>query len=588
MTLLILTQPGHRASTYGTYAAEILKAEGFADLAVQPLDAPRLAEHLEAADAVVLTTSLPRRAQVEALLEYVHRGGGLITLRPSRLLAAALGLVPTDTTTYPAYVLPSVSHPIGAGLPPEAIQTHVPADNYEPAKLPEGAREGARLYAGADVPGSFSAVLHLPLRQGQVAVFTYDLPQAVALIRQGNPALAGWRTVGFGRAYRPNEFFTGWIDPSRAHLPQADIHAMLLGNAVNAVARAPQPRWWYYPNPQTKSAVVLDSDDDWSTPEQFDALIDAVERHGGHITVYLMMGPTRKTIATPDRVAAWRQRGHSFGIHHNAYDPIYEHEEQDAVMETIVRQDIAHFREQYADVPLTNRNHSLVWKGYVDLPRLYAEHGVTMDLNYLGLHQFWGTYLTGSDRPVRFVDTTGEVIDCFQQATGAYDDASVKSRLASDPLGEATRTRRLMEDKVARYFSPLAMLSHPISFFTYSSAYMNAVWDAAAELGMPLWSAFEWAAFVRARDRAVISGSSWRNGRFTCTATGTSPRGSLTLMLPLSDRAIRRAMIAGQPAVVTIQEVFGYRYALLPIPLDEAEVTSHRVELETEIALETE
>src|SRR5918999_254650 len=96
------------------------------------------------------------------------------------------------------------------------------------------------------------------------------------------------------------------------------------------------------------------------------------------------------------------------------------------------------------------------------LGRVFRPHnGVAMDLNYLGLRQCWGTYRSGSDRPVRFGDTTGEVIDCFQQATGAYDDASVKSRLASDPLGEAAQTRRLMGDKVARHFSPLAMLSHP-------------------------------------------------------------------------------------------------------------------------------
>jgi hypothetical protein len=232
-----------------------------------------------------------------------------------------------------------------------------------------------------------------------------------------------------------------------------------------------------------------------------------------------------------------------------------------------------------ATVPLANRNHSLIWKGYVDLARLYAEHGVAMDLNYLGLHQFWGTYLTGSDRPVRFVDTSGEVIDCFQQATGAYDDASVKSRLASDPLGEAAQTRRLMEDKVARYFSPLAMLSHPVSFFTYSSAYMHAVWDAAAELGMPLWSAFEWAAFVRARDRAAISAASLRHGRFTCTVTGSSPRGSLTLMVPLSDRGVGGATVAGRAVAATTQEAFGYRYALVPIPMDTAAATSQRVEV---------
>ena len=77
-------------------------------------------------------------------------------------------------------------------------------------------------------------------------VFGYDLAQAVALIRQGNPVHYGWRTLGFGGPYRPNEFYTNHLDNRRMHLPQADIHAMLLGNAINAIARNPQPRLWYY------------------------------------------------------------------------------------------------------------------------------------------------------------------------------------------------------------------------------------------------------------------------------------------------------------------------------------------------------
>jgi len=523
---------------------------------------------------------------VDALVELVKGGGSLIVLRPSRVLATALGLTPTDTVTHPAYVLPLAGNRISGGAPHESIQTHLPADNYDPATLPKGAWEAARLYADSETPASFPAVLGVPLGAGQVVVFTYDLPQAVALIRQGNPALAGWRTVGYGRAYRPNELFAGWLDVRRAHLPQADIHAMLLGNAINAVARAPQPRWWYYPTPDIKSVVVLDSDDDWSAPEHFDALIDSVERHGGHVTVYLMMGPSRKTIATPERVAVWRCGGHSFGIHHNAYDPVYADEEQDAVIVDIVRRDIARFREEYGDVPLSNRNHSLVWKGYVDLARVYAEHGVVMDFNYVSLFQFWQTYLNGSGRPSRFVDTNGEVIDCFQQSTVTFDDASVKSRLAADPLGEAATTRRLLEERVTRSFSPLTMLSHPVSFFTYSSAFMNRVWDAANELGVPIWSAFEWAAFTRDRDQARITDCAHEAGpdeagRFSCTVVGRSAHGSLTLMLPIDGAALRRATVDDTPVEAITQHAFGWSYALVPVPMDTASDSQHRVMVET-------
>ncbi len=149
MGILILTQPGHPANTYGRYAAEVLRGEGFSDLSVQPLDAAA-GDSLAAYDAVVLTPALPRRVQVDALVELVKSGGRLIVVRPSRVLAAALGLTPVDTVTYPAYVLPGEADPVAAGVPHESIQTHVPADQYEPHALPPESHMQA-CYAGRAV-----------------------------------------------------------------------------------------------------------------------------------------------------------------------------------------------------------------------------------------------------------------------------------------------------------------------------------------------------------------------------------------------------------------------------------------------------
>ena len=581
MGMLILTQPGNRANTYGPYTAAVLKAEGFADFGVRPIGQESLGR-LDAYDAVILTPSLPRRAYVERLAAYVKAGGRLIALRPSRLLALALGLAPTSTAAFPAYVRPLPGNAISDGVPHESIQTHVPADNYEPLQLPAGAREIARIYQDAEVETSYPAVLHYPLGKGHVVVFGYDLAQAVALIRQGNPTHYGWRTLGFGGPYRPNDMYSGHLDPRRMRLPQADIHAMLLGNAINAIARSPQPRLWYYDSPATKSMVVLDSDDDYSSLEAFEALMDSVEAHNGHITIYLMLGPSKYTIATPERVEGWRARGHSFGIHHNAFDPQYVNEEQDAVMEEIVRRDTDYFREHYGgETVIANRNHCLGWKGYVDLPRIYADVGVVLDTNLLSIHREWLQYTNGSGHPGKFVDTDGEIIEVFQQLTQAYDDASVKARLSSDPVGEAKATRQVMVEKKERYFSPLTMLSHPVSFHTYSSAYQNRCWDYANELGLPIWSAFEWAAFVRARDQAVVSQSAWKDGGFSCTVSGSSPSGSFTLMVPLQNGATPRASVDGEPVDVTLQEAYGWTYALAPVPISSNGAEARHVALQT-------
>lgn len=103
--------------------------------------------------------------------------------------------------------------------------------------------------------------------------------------------------------------------------------------------------------------LVLDSDDDWSAPEHFDALIDTVEKYDGHITVYLMLNPSKRTIATPHQVAAWRERGHSFGIHHNPYDEVYGGADEEELLERVVRAELADFVETYGEVPRANRNH---------------------------------------------------------------------------------------------------------------------------------------------------------------------------------------------------------------------------------------
>ncbi|MEQ4207436.1 hypothetical protein [Actinopolymorpha sp. B9G3] len=567
MTIGVVLSGDQTVGRFGRYLAEILRAEGMVDHEILDLSDENLGG-LASCDLVLVARIRPTKAQVGRLLDYAAAGGRLILVRPSPLLARTLGLVSTHTMVAPAYVRPGTASPLGSGVPQEPIETHVPADAYAPDALPDGAVTVARLQADVRTPTAFPAVVELPYGAGRVVVFTYDLPHAVALIRQGDPGRIGGHGLGAGEPYRIQDLLTGFADPRCWHLPQADIHAMLLGNAVNHLARHPQPRWWYYPTPELRSVLVLDSDDDWSAPEHFDALIDAVESHGGQVTIYLMSGTTRGTVATKERVARWRERGHSFGIHHDPSDPAYGGEDQEEILPEVVRKDVREFAEVYGGVPATNRNHCAVWKGYADLPKLYAELGIDMDLNSMNVGPSWLAYLTGSARPMRFVDADGTVIDCFQQATQAYDDLSVKELLTADPLGQAGLTRLLMEDKLDRYFSPLSMLSHPVSFATYSSTYMHRCWTSARELGMPIWSAFAWAEFTRARDAARIHDTRWEGETFSCQVTGRSPAGGLTVVLPVPLTRVHEALVDGEPARIGGLEMFGWPSVLVYVELD--------------------
>ncbi|MFD2081387.1 hypothetical protein SAMN05421678_10626 [Actinopolymorpha cephalotaxi] len=581
MTVAVIVADEQDVGKFGRYLAEILRAEGLADLEIIGLRSPRLHDLTEFA-AVVVARSRPSKVQTARLRAFAEGGGRLVLVRPSYYLARALGLRSASTMVAPAYVRPSDTSPIASGLPQEPIETHLPADAYAPEALPADALTVARLYADIGTATSFPAIVELPFGDGHVVVFTYDLAQAVSLIRQGDPDRVGGRGLGAGEPYRIQDLLTGYADSGCWHLPQADLHAAMLVNAVNQMATFPQARMWYYPEPVHRSVLVLDSDDDWSASEHFDTLLGAVDAHGGKITVYLMSGTSRGTVASPEKVAEWRARGHSFGVHHDPSDPSFGGEDPEEVILDLVRKDLADFDRHYGGgVPTTNRNHCLAWKGYVDLPKLYAELGVRMDLNSVGAGPSWLQYLTGSARPVRFVDADGTVVNCFQQSTQAYDDLAVKGLLSADPRGQAHLTRKLMEDKVTRYFSPLSMLSHPVSFFTYSRAYMELCWQAASELRMPIWSAFEWADFVVARDQARISAATCTDGVLRYRVTGKSPTGSLTILLPVASDRVSRATVDTEVVPVTGIDVFGWSCSLIPISVEHDRASPHEITVET-------
>lgn len=147
-----------------------------------------------------------------------------------------------------------------------------------------------------------------------------------------------------------------------------------------------------------RTVAVQDSDDDWSTVEEFETFAESAERHGLRTTFYLMMG-NKPTALSNDAIAALRNRGHSFGIHHDALEHWEEGEDQNLILEEIIRQDVEKFRQQFGQAPLANRNHALVWLGVDELPRLYEELGVRMELNVHGPSDTWLKYLAGGSRP---------------------------------------------------------------------------------------------------------------------------------------------------------------------------------------------
>jgi hypothetical protein len=187
--VLVVTDPG---DPFGTYYAEILRAEGLNEFAVTDtgnLDAATLAGY----QVVVLAQTAVTDAQTTALTNWVQGGGNLIAMRPDARLDGLLGLGARRARSATAT---SRSTPPrgGRGITADTMQFHGTADV---TRRPTRATV-ATLYSSASASTSRPAVTLRSVGSagGQAAAFTYDLARSIVATRQGNIAWAGQKRDG--------------------------------------------------------------------------------------------------------------------------------------------------------------------------------------------------------------------------------------------------------------------------------------------------------------------------------------------------------------------------------------------------------
>ncbi len=257
----------NEASGFSTYYAEILRAEGINEFAIQDIGSVTSAV-LGNYDVAILGEGSLSSGQVQMLEEWVNAGGNLIAMRPSSQLAGLLGISPTGTTLSNAYLKVDNSTAPGAGIVNQTIQFHGTADRYSTA----AAETIATLYSNSSTATSSPAVTlrSVGSKGGQAASFSYDLAKSVVYTRQGNPAWAGQERDGNG-PIRSDDLFFGaksgdvqpdWVDLSKVAIPQADEQQRLLSNLIEKMNadRKPLPRFWFLPH-DYKAAVVMTGDD---------------------------------------------------------------------------------------------------------------------------------------------------------------------------------------------------------------------------------------------------------------------------------------------------------------------------------------
>jgi len=209
MKLLVLGCEDRPENRYARYTGEILRAEGLNWFALENFEGQD-SVHLSDYAAVILTRCVLTRDQVERLVDFVKEGGNLVCFRPCIRLGEALGLGPEFSAQKGGYVRLDLSHPACEGLCAEPLQNHGLADHW---RLPAGGafRAAGSIFVGREQALGLPWLILGQCGQGNVAVFTTDLPAQVMAIRQGDPERANTLSGGLDGIYRASELFVGYL-----------------------------------------------------------------------------------------------------------------------------------------------------------------------------------------------------------------------------------------------------------------------------------------------------------------------------------------------------------------------------------------
>lgn len=554
MLLIHCTTEPH--AIYSHYLAEILRLEGFVDYAeaeLTTIDAATLLAH----DLVLLPRCTPTNEQVDLLTHYVRQGGKLIAFLPAATLVNQFGLQARHRAIQNGYLHTNATSVVNQGLTLEPVQVIGPAVGWQ---LPQG--DDTEVLATVqsvhndDAPESVPGAVAVRFGSGDAIFISYDLPHTIARLRQGNPANADLSFAGLDGIYRPSELFVNQMNVDQMRLPQADLQTAWLARLIETLA--PRPRLWYYPKAEQSSVMLMTSDDDWSTLEQFETLIAGLKQRNAHCSFYVVPN----THLTTDHMDRWAQDGHTFSVHPaseaDVKSGLAQKAEQRHFVPKMLRENVVRHQQEFGRTPHTIRQHAVRWLGYVEAAQLLADLGIRMDLNYLSVHPFSLGYMAGSGRPLRFVATDGALIDCYQQPTLWTEEVLIHPSFVFSFNWTVERalmeTDKIIQQAAQTFYTPVAINSHPVSFATYSSPLIEGCWDQALAQGMSILSADDWLAWTEARESV----------RFEFNESGFSvvcarPVAELTILLP------KQAQASTVDGHVGTQRRWGQKYTTLTL-----------------------
>jgi hypothetical protein len=237
----------------------------------------------------------------------------------------------------------------------------------------------------------------------------------------------------------------------------------------------------------------------------------------------------------------------------------------------------------YGTAPPTVRTHRVLWDGWVETARTQAGCGLRLSLDHYhcspGLQRNDGSwthgYLTGGARPMKFIDEHGDLLGVYQQPTQLVDEYLLPMWNDYGPRLDAEAAVQVAHDLLRASrdhgYGPLVIHAHAdghnpaAEYHQAATHWLTGTLASARDLGLPIWSAEAWLAFIEARRDATMHGFAWdattRRLRVQLAAVTPTPA-PLGLLLPYEyggDR-IARVEIDGIPAAIGQRQVAGERY----------------------------
>jgi hypothetical protein len=538
---------------FGLYARELVRLEGLQAhvVSLRDFDATQLASR------VIVSSNLPLlKTETEALRAHAAQGNRLIFFAPAPYVAEAFGFAPTYRTTVDGMMRLRVD-----GFSDEPLQFHAALRHLT---LPPEAQIVAHVCAQVApyAPTHEAAIARVPIGQGEAYFVLYDLPRSIALTRQGDPRRRLLHGNHVWPGWRAADMFADFLNLDCAHLPQADLQCHLLRHWLCqplAHDTIGLPFVWYFPD-NAPTVLLLSSDEDWSTPAQFQAVRDCLRQHDAQITYYLV----EDTCLTPEQLAAWQREGDTFSIHPAHEEPLPR------TWHDTIRKHRAAFEARFKQSPSASiRHHIIAWVGYTHGAQWNGDLGFAWDSNYFTCPPKTQHYMTGGGLPLPIVNENGGVTRVWELPAQFSDETTLAAggfefslKLSEDEAFNIIDN--LLRANATQHHSLLCINTHPVSFATYSGGLWDRVLAAAKRLHIPRLSLDAFAQFWERRNQIHI-GATQPNDDGAGWVIQLPAHTPVTLLVPAPRNAT--FLWNGQALPIGWRAVHGVTYAVVTLPL---------------------